>query len=150
MKKIFFFIGLVLFAGDLMAQPETGQPISAFKVIKRDSVVYLLTAPNQLEKSYDIYFDAVKYSVTLTDASTIKFVQTKDQNFRTKEGFFAGTPYSEIKKQKGHSNVFEFKGWGKFIMLKSGWYAAFDHNTPLVPTSPVLFFFKRHVPQQQE
>ena len=132
-----------IYAVACFTQPEIGQSIEKYKRIYSDSSIYLLTSANQLEKALLIEVDSIKYSVTLNENMTIKYISTSDENFETKEHLRVGYKYFQINPGKIVSKTYDSKGWGKFLKLQSGWYAVFGFEQPINSNSSIQFFFKK-------
>lgn len=72
----------------------------------------------------------------------VTYVSTSDMHFSTSENLKVGNYFSKISKEKILSEIINYKGWGKFIRLSSGWNAVFNYQKPVTDSSKIEFFFK--------
>ena len=145
MEKRFYQIlaGILLSAISCKCQPRLGDSIMEYKVIKKEMPMSILVNPSQFEKAYEVIVDSITYIVTLSDKNLINRISTADNKFKTPDGFKVNDAYSEIAKKIPDQKVTDYRGWGKFIRLPSGWNAVFDYKEQINSNSKIQFFFKK-------
>ena len=74
--------------------------------------------------SREVQVQGIKYNVAWSSDSIVRYIVTRDENFKTSAGIGLSTSLNEIKSVQ-EVEVFEMPGWGYYVQLKSGWSAAF-------------------------
>lgn len=131
----------LLWANAAWAQLVPGKPIPNNIVIKSSNELFLVKA-GKMSKKYVVVSDNISYGISLDANKNIEYIETSDLSFKTSENLSVGMELKEINNAVIEKINTE-RGWAKYILLKSGWNAAFDFNATITPTSKILFFFKR-------
>ncbi|CAN5655544.1 hypothetical protein BH11BAC5_BH11BAC5_33990 [soil metagenome] len=141
-KQAFFITSIFLFALQAYCQINIGQNINQLYVLTEKTNTLLMTSPSSLEKRFKIKKDSTIYFVTISEHKLVTYISTSDSHFTTSDSLKVGTYFSKIRKEKILSEIIDYKGWGKFIRLSSGWNAVFDFQKPVTASSKIEFFFK--------
>lgn len=145
-----FSIALALLAGcaattgggvQLAAEPTLGAALP----MQEASSAVVVGGAQQSWSAYRVVFRDVEYVAGVDAARRIRFIETTDANFRTREGLRVGATLQDVLAAGGRMPVYE-AGWGRWSLLQSGWCAFFaapsatDHlgGPPLV-----LSYFRR-------
>ena len=125
--------------------PRLDEKISGYPKWRREMV---MAGGATTRKSYEVSYGGVNYTVgTERKGDVIKWVSTHDPIFRTPEGLAEGDTLEKVLAV-AKSEVQREPGWGFFVELPSGWYAAFVQGPSmsegeLPPSAGVCFFFQR-------
>lgn len=146
MFLLIFFSTSVSFCSKGNNMLEIGNEVSPDFLKKLDKESSM-TASGAITNIYKLKIKNIDYYISLNKDNKIKYIETKDINFKTSEGFKVGTTLGEI--QASHkSDILEEKGWAYYVPLKSGWNAAFVEGEFMTDKNPsknsrVIWFFKK-------
>ena len=106
-----------------------------------------MTSSSELEPAYKVEYDGMVFTVCAYRDMVIHHVTTNDLNFKTPEGIGVGDLLSKVLEISNQPLNTE-RGWAYFVLLKSGWAAAFVQgdsmtDAELSPNARVSFLFKR-------
>lgn len=108
--------------------------------------VQILTTSSSSIDSYNWHSETFDCIVGVDEDERINFISTSDQRFITPEGISVGMKLEEVLKT--HSGeLLADPGWAYFIVLPSGWNAAFTVGYTMTESKPddttkVAFLFK--------
>lgn len=137
----FFCIFFLFLANDAFAQITPGKPLSNDIVIKSSNELFLIKA-GVITKKYVVILDNIHYGISLDSNKNVEYIETSDLSFKTSDSLSIGMEFKEINNAK-IDNIKTERGWAKYILLESGWNAAFDFKGDITSASKILFFFKR-------
>ena len=80
------------------------------------------------------YVNGYSVNIGVNKENTIVFISTKDENFET-SNYRVG---SIIESQ----DIQKISGWGNYIELKTGWFAAFENINTKEKKNKISWFFK--------
>ncbi len=144
-----FLISLALFAActtasdrgvRLSAEPTLGAVLPAAE----PAPALVVGGAQQSWPAYRVVFRDVEYVAGVDAARRIRFIETTDARFRTREGLRVGATLDDVLAAGGRMPVYE-AGWGRWSLLQSGWcafFAAPSANDKLGPPL-VLSYFRR-------
>lgn len=91
-----------------------------------------------------VVFHDVEYVAGVDAMRRIRFIETTDANFRTREGLRVGATLEDVLAAGGRPPVYE-AGWGRWSLLQSGWCAFFAAPSASDALGPplVLSYFRR-------
>jgi hypothetical protein len=94
--------------------------------------------------AYRVVFHDVEYTAGVDPSRRIRFIETNDSRFRTREGLRIGATLGDVLAAGGRSPVYE-AGWGRWSLLQSGWCAFFaaPSATDALGAPRVLSYFRR-------
>jgi len=98
-----------------------------------------LTGPSQMSESYLVSFDNVRYIIAVDPLQRIRFIETTDESFRTRDGLRVGATSTDVMAASGSAPIDE-AGFGRYSRLQSGWNA---HYGTGADEQTVISFFKR-------
>ena len=107
-----------------------------------DKFVWSLGA--QKRRAYRVVFHDVEYTAGIDPSRRIRFIETNDSRFQTREGLRVGATLGDVLAAGGRSPVYE-AGWGRWSLLQSGWCAFFaaPSVTDALGAPRVLSYFRR-------
>jgi hypothetical protein len=108
------------------------------------STAFVVGGAQQSWTAYRVVFRDVEYIVGVDDARRIRYIETNDPAFRTREGLRVGATAGDVAAASGREPVYE-AGWGRWTCVPSGWCAFFAAPSATDPAGPprVLSFFRR-------
>ena len=144
MKKL-FLIFLLLFPEFTHAgQLSIGDPLPD-RV--KELEYKIMISPSQVSSAYAVIENGITFIVSVDHDGNLKYISTTDSHFKTSEGLKVGEP---LKKAKNYQvgTINKEPGWCFWILLSSGWKAAFVQGSAategkLKPDSMIKWFFKR-------
>lgn len=94
--------------------------------------------------AYRVTFHGVEYLAGVDAAHRIRYIETTDAHFRTREGLRVGATLAEVLAVGGREPLYE-EGWGRYSLLQSGWLAFFAAPSANDIDGPprVLSYFRR-------
>jgi hypothetical protein len=98
-----------------------------------------LTAPSQMSPSYVVSFNGIRYVIALDALDRIRYIETTDDAFRTRDGLRVGASEADVLAAAGQAAV-EEPGFGRYSHLQSGWNAHYGVGDD---AQTVISFFKR-------
>lgn len=107
--------------------------------ISRPSSEFWVTAAGQLRPSYAASFGGVRYVIAVDDTRRIRYIETRDPEFRTREGLHIGVTEADVLAAGGGAAIDE-PGFGRYSRLQSGWSAYYGMSAE---EDRVISFFKR-------
>jgi len=134
-----------LFLGACVSSPQPSmvfnkEPQLGATVPLRDAPSRLwLTGPSQMSDSYLVSFDKVRYIIAVDPLQRIRYIETTDESFRTRDGLRIGNTATEVMTAGGSAPINE-AGFGRYSHLQSGWNA---HYGTGADEQTVISFFKR-------
>ena len=93
---------------------------------------------NTYANSIDIVNKGIDFKLGLNKENKIIFISTSDLNFEA-NGFKIE---SKIGEEINKKQIEHIQGWGKFMLLESGWYAGFEDRDTINKNSKIKWFFK--------
>ena len=147
MKRFIFALAL-LFACttsdrtyQLSAEPTLG---ALLPVSDAQSSGFIVGGAQQSWSAYRVVFHDVEYTAGVDPSRRIRFIETNDSRFRTREGLRVGATLGDVLAAGGRSPVYE-AGWGRWSLLQSGWCAFFaaPSATDALGAPRVLSYFRR-------
>lgn len=84
----------------------------------------IMTSSGSFEPSKEIILDNINYTVVQNNEGKITFWSTRDDKFKTKEGYSVGKKLKEIS-QTEKERIYKVPGFGYLIELNSGWQLGF-------------------------
>jgi hypothetical protein len=144
MKKLFLiFLSLfptLIYAGQL----SIGDPLPrSAKVLDYK----IMISPSQVVPAYAVFDNGITFIVSVDHDGNLNYISTDDSHFKTSEKLKVGETLEKAKNyQVGTLN--KESGWCFWILLSSGWKAAFIQGPAategkLQPDSKIKWFFKR-------
>ena len=109
---------------------------------------YEITSSASIDPAYTYIVDGNRYTIAVSETEfKVKYVATSDPKFRTVEGLSVDNNLSYVRLHTNRKPIKE-PGWAYYIVLDSGWHAAFavDQSMPeLEPnlSSQIKWFFRR-------
>ncbi|MBN1253448.1 MAG: hypothetical protein JXA16_15015 [Bacteroidales bacterium] len=111
--------------------PKIGDRISD-SVIQTSKNIHLLVSSAQTYPSTSIYFQECIFDIGFEKfdpenrilGGKVKYIQTRDSNFRTSEGVKINMTLKELKHIQDNKIIKE-PGWAYYMELNSGWKVAF-------------------------
>ena len=103
------------------------------------SSYYSMSSSGEIEKLFKVSIENVQYSFAIDNPNKIKYIQTKDSNYKSSEGLMIGSTLQKVKKATSYDMITK-PGWGYAIYLPSGWYVAFfvgDTGTEFPPSDSI-------------
>ena len=94
--------------------------------------------------AYRVVFHDVEYVAGVDPLRRIRYIETNDAGFRTREGLRVGATLGDVLAAGGAEPVYE-SGWGRWSLLQSGWCAFFaaPSASDAAGTPRVLSYFRR-------
>ena len=123
---------------ELSAEPTLG----ALLPPSVSSASVVVGGAQQSWPAYRVAFHGVEYVAGVDLARRIRYIETNDANFRTREGLRVGATLPDVLAAGGREPVHE-AGWGRWSLLQSGWCAFFDTTDPIGGAPRVLSYFRR-------
>ena len=146
MKRV--LIALALFAActtadttyRLNAEPTLGATLPASAA----SSGVVVGGAEQTFPACRVVFHDVEYLAGVDAAHRIRFIETTDAHFRTREGLRVGATLDDVLAAGGRPPVYE-AGWGRWSQLQSGWCAFFaaPSASDALGAPLVLSYFRR-------
>lgn len=148
MKRI--VIALVLFAActttdrtyQLSAEPTLG---ALLPVPDTQPSGFVVGSAQQSWSAYRVVFHDVEYTAGVDPSRRIRFIETTDSRFQTREGLRVGATLGDVLAAGGRNPVYE-AGWGRWSLLQSGWcafFAAPSATDAALGAPRVLSYFRR-------
>jgi hypothetical protein len=144
-----FLIALALLAAcatidpaiQLSAEPTLGALLPAAGAA---SSAFVVGGAQQNWTAYRVAFRGVEYVAGVDPARRIRYIETNDASFRTREGLRVGATLGDVLAAGGREPVYE-AGWGRWSLLQSGWCAFFAAPSASDPDGAprVLSYFRR-------
>lgn len=108
------------------------------------SPAFVIGGAQQSWTAYRVAFHGVEYVAGADPARRIRYIETNDDNFRTREGLRVGATLGDVLAAGGREPVYE-AGWGRWSLLQSGWCAFFAAPSAADPAGAprVLSYFRR-------
>jgi hypothetical protein len=106
-----------------------------------------MISPSRVTSAYAVFDNGITFIVSVDNDGNLNYISTRDSQFKTPEGLKVGTTLEKTKNyQVGKLN--KESGWCFWILLSSGWKAAFIQGSSaaegkLKPDSKIKWFFKR-------
>jgi hypothetical protein len=124
----------------LSAEPTLGAVLPAAGAASAP----LVGGAQQSWTGYRVVFHDVEYVAGVDMARRIRYIETTDPRFRTREGLRVGATLGDVLAAGGREPVYE-AGWGRWSLLESGWCAFFAAPSAVDPAGPprVLSYFRR-------
>jgi hypothetical protein len=145
-KRLLFLLLLSACAANdsvyrLSAEPTLGGVLPASGAL---SSTFVVGGAQQSWTAYRVVFHDVEYVAGVDMARRIRYIETNDPHFRTREGLRVGATLGDVLAAGGRGPVYE-AGWGRWSLLQSGWCAFFAApSADDVDGSPrVLSYFRR-------
>jgi hypothetical protein len=145
----FTILALALFAActttdstyQLSAEPTIG---ALLPVAAAPASGFVAGGAEQSWPAYRVVFHDVEYTAGVDPLRRIRFIETTDSRFRTREGLRIGATLGEVLAAGGREPVYE-AGWGRWSLLQSGWCAFFAAPSAMdVSGMPrVLSYFRK-------
>jgi hypothetical protein len=126
----------------LSAEPTLGAVLAAADA---PSSSFVVGGAAQTFPAYRVVFRDVEYVAGVDAMHRIRFIETTDANFRTREGLRIGATLDDVLAAGGRPPVYE-AGWGRWSLLQSGWcafFAAPSASDPIGGPPQVLSYFRR-------
>ena len=93
--------------------------------------------------SYIITVASVKYTIGVEgEECRVVYILTSSEKAMTEEGCYPGMQLKELSGYFSDSVIHE-RGWAKYLLLPSGWGAAFHFDEEVTEDSKVLYLFRR-------
>jgi hypothetical protein len=140
-----FLVLLILSYNPGKSQILVGKKVDEVKnIILTDSTINLLVESAQFETVRIAKLDSFNCHIYITETGQIGYISLGDDNFITSETLKIGSKFKTVLKVANikKDQIFEWPGWGKIVVLPSGWNAVFDFKKPLKPGSRIQFFFQ--------
>jgi|SRR5690606_34956400 len=136
MKKGIIIITLLTIISCTTVNLSIGETYSIKNGMQKPEKIFL---PNSTyANSIDVISKDIVFKIGLNKENKIIFITTNDLNFET-NGFKINYTMGKEFNKKGKEQI---QGWGQFILLDSGWYAAFDYKDTINENSKIKWFFK--------
>jgi hypothetical protein len=105
---------------------------------------FVVGGAEQTLPAFRVVFHDVEYVAGVDAMHRIRFIETTDAHFRTREGLRVGATLDEVLAAGGRPAVYE-AGWGRWSLLQSGWCAFFAAPSASDAVGPpqVLSYFRR-------
>jgi len=116
-------------------EPQLG----AIVPLRNAPTQYWLTGSGQMSPSVSVAFDNVQYVIALDSLQRIRYIETTDESFRTRDGLRIGATEGDVLAAGGAAAI-EEPGFGRYAALQSGWFA---HYGVADDAKTVISFFKR-------
>jgi len=116
-------------------EPQLG----AIVPLRNAPTQYWLTGAGQMSPSVSVAFDNVQYVIALDSLQRIRYIETTDESFRTRDGLRIGNTATDVMTAGGSAPIDE-AGFGRYSRLQSGWNA---HYGTGADEQMVISFFKR-------
>lgn len=125
----------------LSAEPTLG---ALLPVADAPSSGFVVGGAQQSWPAYRVAFRGVEYTAGVDPMRRIRFIETTDARFQTREGLRVGATLGEVLAAGGREPVYE-TGWGRWSLLQSGWCAFFAAPSAMdVSGTPrVLSYFRK-------
>lgn len=125
----------------LSAEPTLG---AVLPTANAPSSGFVVVGAEQTFPAYRIVFHDVEYVAGVDTLHRIRFIETTDAGFRTREGLRVGATLDDVLAAGGRPPVYE-AGWGRWSLLQSGWCAFFaaPSATDVLGPPQVLSYFRR-------
>jgi hypothetical protein len=144
MNKL-FLISLLLFPTLIHAvQPSIGDPLpNSAKALEYK----IMISPSHVSSAYSVIDGGITFIVSVDHDGNLNYISINDSQFKTSEKLKVGDTLRKAKNyQVGMVN--KESGWCFWILLSSGWKAAFIQGSSategkLKPDSIIKWFFKR-------
>ncbi len=113
-----------------------------------ESRCLVLVTSASLEPGYTFMVGGVEYSIAVRGANRkVVYIGTSDRSFETPEHLTVSHRFADAK-EVSLGDLSREPGWGYFLELPSGWFAAFftgDTATEWEPSdeTPIRWFFRR-------
>lgn len=143
-----FLLALTLLAGcttaDSVFQLSAEPTLGALLPVTGPSSDFVVGGAQQSWTAYRVAFHDVEYVAGVDPAHRIRYIETNDGRFRTREGLRVGATLGDVLAAGGREPVYE-AGWGRWSLLQSGWCAFFAAPSAVdAAGSPrVLSYFRR-------
>lgn len=149
MNRTIFFI---LFACFALSNTLLAQSINLNDIIDATkSNGYILLPNNALAKCVEIEEEGIKYSLGLSDDNKVIFISTTDTLFSI-NGIKTGdciSSFCDVEKIEFECKNDNYTpGWGYYIPIGDGWFAAFNFKEKPNKNSLVQYLFKYNISQQ--
>jgi hypothetical protein len=101
----------------------------------------------QISKYLTVTINNINFDLVVDKNGDTTYIQTKDKNFVTPEGFRIGTTFEQIPNDLTNVIVRE-NGWGYYVTLDSKWALGFCEGSSCTDSYPadssvVKWIFKR-------
>ncbi|HKS22480.1 MAG TPA: hypothetical protein VJZ76_06770 [Thermoanaerobaculia bacterium] len=126
----------------LSAEPTLGAVLPAAST---QTSGFVVGGAEQTFPAYRVVFHDVEYVAGVDAMHRIRFIETTDAHFRTREGLRVGATLDDVLAAGGRPPVYE-AGWGRWSLLQSGWcafFAAPSASDPIGGPPQVLSYFRR-------
>lgn len=125
----------------LSAEPTLG---AVLPTENAPSSGFVVSGAEQTFPAYRVVFHDVEYVAGVDAMRRIRFIETTDAGFRTREGLRVGATLDDVLAAGGRPPVYE-AGWGRWSLLQSGWCAFFAAPSASDVLGPpqVLSYFRR-------
>lgn len=126
----------------LSAEPTLGAVLAVAGTPSSDVVT---GGAEQSWLAYRVAFRGIEYTAGVDAARRIRYIETNDASFRTREGLQVGATLGDVLAAGGREPVYE-AGWGRYSLLQSGWcafFAAPSAADQVSGTPRVLSYFRR-------
>ncbi len=94
-----------------------------------------------IEQFKELSVDGIVYWLTASKQNKVHYISTRDKNFKAGH-LQVGQPLAALKQQQADFSVEHRLGWGYYIKLENGWYAAFDWKNPPNDAAKINYFFR--------
>jgi len=124
----------------LSAEPTLG----ALLPVTEAASGFIVGGAEQSWPAYRVVFHDVAYTAGVDPMRRIRFIETTDPRFQTREGLRVGATLGDVLAAGGRAPVYE-AGWGRWSLLQSGWCAFFaaPSATDSVSAPRVLSYFRK-------
>ena len=147
MKRVFLALALLAACTttdrtyQLSAEPTLGALLT---VADAPSSGFVVGGAQQSWPAYRVVFHGVEYTAGVDALRRIRFIETTDARFQTREGLRVGATLGDVLAAGGREPVYE-AGWGRWSLLQSGWCAFFAAPSAMdVSGTPrVLSYFRK-------
>jgi hypothetical protein len=145
MKRLAFLLALLVACTtadrryELSAEPTLGAVLPA-----TESSGIIVGGAQQSWPAYRVVFHGVEYVAGVDAMRRIRYIETSDPHFRTREGLRVGATLGDVVAAGGREPLYE-AGWGRYSILQSGWCAFFPAPSASDGPGPplVLSYFRR-------
>ena len=125
----------------LSAEPTLG---ALLPIADAPASGFVVGGAEQSWPAYRVVFHDVQYTAGVDATRHIRFIETTDRRFQTREGLRVGATLGDVLAAGGREPVYE-AGWGRWSLLQSGWCAFFaaPSATDSLGAPRVLSYFRK-------
>ncbi|NOQ76082.1 MAG: hypothetical protein GQ574_29020 [Crocinitomix sp.] len=132
MKEFVAVLIVIVLSGACSSSAEEEIPV----IEEKKEILGLMTTASNILPAISVNKYSCDFLVVLNDNGDTTHWSTNDRDFKTPEGYYIGTNWSELPT-KLQNSLGLMRGWGYFIKLESGWQLGFCEGSACTDTAPV-------------